>query len=572
MNTLMAAELDTGRGNPTPLLSLKEVTVRFGQGSSEIIAVSDVSFDIPQSSIVGVVGESGSGKSVTSHAITRLFPKSAKANIRGKINFEGRDLIAMPDSELRSIRGAGISYVFQDPLSALNPVKRCGDQVVEAIRIHEPHTSTVRARERVLELFERLGLPRPRDTMQKYPHELSGGMRQRVMIAMALACKPALLIADEPTTALDVIVQKQIVDLLQEVVRDSGTSLLFISHDLALVSSIADDVVVMRNGGVVESGKTADIWRNPTHPYTRQLWDSTPTLSAPTRPALEARRPDGKSTGDLLRINGVSHSFGGAIGSGHGFLALDDVSLAAREGETLCIVGESGSGKSTLGRCVVGLISPGRGEIAFGGTDLVNGGRNSWRSVRRDIQMVFQDPYSSLNPRMKIGDLVAEGLVINRMVSSKVEARHRAVDLLEMVGLRETHADRYPHQFSGGQRQRIAIARALAVRPKLLVCDEPVTSLDVSIRAQIVQLLIDIQNREGVTYLFITHDIALARQIGDRVVVMNKGQVVETGSAVEVIDRPQHAYTRQLRAAVPDLPVADRPQDNAPIFASPAQS
>ena len=536
-----------------PLLSVRDLSVRFGHGDSEVVAVKGVSLTVPRGSTVGVVGESGSGKSVTSLALTRLFPKSAKAAIGGAIEFRGRDLVKMPEAELREIRGAGISYVFQDPLSALNPVKRCGDQVSEAIRIHEPRVGREQMRDRVITLFERLGLPRAKEVARKYPHELSGGMRQRVMIAMALACRPALLIADEPTTALDVIVQKQIVDLLSEVVDEFGTSILFISHDLALVSSIADDVVVMRHGETVESGSTAEVSGNPKDPYTRQLWEATPTLSGPVRPALDARRPDvAQRAGDLLEVTGLSHSFTKRRRGDSGPPALDEVAITAREGETLCVVGESGSGKSTLARCVVGLIAPDQGHIRFNGTELVGADRKTWRSVRRDIQMVFQDPYASLNPRMRVADLVAEGFVINKMTSSRDDARRRAIELLEMVGLQARHGDRYPHQFSGGQRQRVAIARALALRPKLLVCDEPVTSLDVSVRAQIVELLIDIQNQEGLTYLFITHDIALARQIGDRAVVMNQGRVVESGTATDVIDHPHHEYTRALRAAVPE--------------------
>lgn len=538
----------------TPLLSVQDLSVRFGQGRSEVEAVSNVSFDVPFSGTVGIVGESGSGKSVTSLALTRLFPKSAKAKIGGQIKFQDRDLVSMPDAELRSLRGKGISYVFQDPLSALNPVRRCGEQVAEAIRIHEPSLNADRVNNRVAELFDGLGLPQPKETMRKYPHELSGGMRQRVMIAMALACKPSLLIADEPTTALDVIVQRQIVDLLRETIKDLGTSLLFISHDLALVSSITEQVIVMRDGKVVESGATLDVWRTPRDAYTKQLWDATPTLRDPSRPPLEVRQAQRSPSTDVFCAEGLTHSFVWGAKGKIGPFALDDVNIAARRGETVCIVGESGSGKSTFARCAVGLITPDQGRISFDGKDLVGPKANGWKAVRRDIQMVFQDPYASLNPRMKVADLVAEGLVINKLVSSREAARKRAIELLEMVGLQASHGDRYPHQFSGGQRQRIAIARALAVRPKLLVCDEPVTSLDVSIRAQIIKLLIDIQNQEGLTYLFITHDIALARQIGDRVVVMSKGRVVETGAAVDVIDSPADPYTRQLRAAVPSLP------------------
>ena len=549
MSTL-SHKADLQPSNREPLLSVRDLSVKFGTGRSEVVAVSGVSFEVQRGSTVGVVGESGSGKSVTSLALTRLFPRSSRAEIGGTITFQGRNLTSMPESELRSIRGAGISYVFQDPLAALNPVKRCGEQVGEAIRIHDPAAGRERVQARIIELFERLGLPRARDIMRRFPHELSGGMRQRVMIAMALACRPALLVADEPTTALDVVVQKQIVDLLREAVGELGTSLLFISHDLALVSSIVDEVVVMRDGKVVEAGRIADVSRNPRHSYTRQLWRATPTLHGSTRPVLATRRSGTvASSAQQLQVQGLGHSFGN-------FPALDDVTLAVGQGETLCVVGESGSGKSTLARCVVGLIKPDQGKVTFGAHDLTGGGAAAWRSVRRDIQMVFQDPYASLNPRMRVADLVAEGLVINKMTASKADARRRAIELLEMVGLQASYADRYPHQFSGGQRQRIAIARALALRPKLLVCDEPVTSLDVSVRAQIVKLLIDIQNQEGLTYLFITHDIALARQIGDRVAVMHQGRVVETGSATDVIDHPSHSYTQALRAAVPHVPAA----------------
>ncbi|MDR5701852.1 ABC transporter ATP-binding protein [Agromyces aerolatus] len=537
-----------------PLLAVRDLTVSFGHGHARSEVVRGVSFDVPAGSTVGVVGESGSGKSVTSLALTRLFPKSSEVTVGGQISFQGQNLATLPAQQLRKIRGAGISYVFQDPLSSLNPVRRCGEQVAEAIRIHEPHVDGRKVAERVALLFERLGLPRAREVARQYPHELSGGMRQRVMIAMALACRPALLVADEPTTALDVVVQKQIVTLLREVVEEFGTSILFISHDLALVSSIADHVVVMHDGEIVEQGPTAEVSMRPREAYTRKLWRATPTLDGPVRPSLETRAHGNRSLGNLLEVESVSHSFSSSRRGHTGPLALDDVSITARAGETVCVVGESGSGKSTLARTVVGLISPDHGQIVFNGQQLLGGSRKAWRGVRQDIQMVFQDPYASLNPRMRVADLVAEGLLIGKRIRSKSEARNRSIELLEMVGLQARHADRYPHQFSGGQRQRIAIARALALRPKLLVCDEPVTSLDVSVRAQIVKLLIDLQDQEGLTYLFITHDIALARQIGDRAVVMHRGKVVESGATATVIDHPTDDYTRALRAAVPDLP------------------
>lgn len=545
-----------------PLLSVRDLSIRFGHGTTEVNAVSGVSFDVHPGSTVGVVGESGSGKSVTSLALTRLFPKSAKAEIGGTISFQGRNLLTMPDAELRSLRGTGISYVFQDPLSSLNPVQRCGDQVAEAIRIHEPRVHRDEVSGRVITLFERLGLPRAREVARKYPHELSGGMRQRVMIAMALACRPALLIADEPTTALDVVVQKQIVDLLAEVVEEFGTSILFISHDLALVSSIADEIVVMRDGKVVESGETREVSTKPREPYTKVLWEATPTLEGTMRAPLGVRRPEGPEQTNLLEVSGLNHSFSKRRRDEGVPLALSDVSLVAREGETVCVVGESGSGKSTLARCVVGLMTPDQGSITFKGRELVGANGNAWRDVRRDVQMVFQDPYASLNPRMRVSDLISEGLVINKLTSSKDDAHRRAIELLDLVGLPARYGERYPHQFSGGQRQRIAIARALALRPKLLVCDEPVTSLDVSVRAQIVDLLIDIQDQEGLTYLFITHDIALARQIGDRVVVMNQGRVVESGTAADVIDHPTHPYTQALRAAVPQIRRTDNSESH----------
>ncbi|MEU3333336.1 dipeptide ABC transporter ATP-binding protein [Glutamicibacter creatinolyticus] len=540
---------------PSPLLSVRNLSVNFGERDAAFTAVDDVSFDVPFGSIVGVVGESGSGKSVTSLALTRLFPRSTKATIDGVVEFQGRNLLKITDPQLRSIRGAGISYVFQDPLSSLNPVKKCGEQVAEAIHIHEPHVHRELVNERVSNLFDRLGLPRDKEVGDKFPHELSGGMRQRVMMAIALACKPTLLIADEPTTALDVVVQKQIVDLLSEVVEEFGTSILFISHDLALVSSIADTVIVMRNGKVVESGDTKQVSSKPQEAYTQQLWRATPTLFGPTRPALETRGQVSASlSGPLLEVDGISHTFAKKTGGGEGLRVLDDVGLTAYRGETVCIVGESGSGKSTLARCVVGLLDPDKGSMLFNGRQLVGAKRREWNAVRRDIQMVFQDPYSSLNPRMKIIDLVTEGLVISGETKSVDQMRQKSNELLEMVGLPARFGERYPHQFSGGQRQRIAIARALALKPKLLVCDEPVTSLDVSVRGQIVELLTNIQDQEGITYLFITHDIALARQIGDRALVMNQGQIVESGTAIDVIDQPKHSYTQALRDAVPTPP------------------
>lgn len=545
---------NTRPGDHNPLLSVKDLIVRFGEGDNQVEAVSGISFDVPYGSVVGVVGESGSGKSVTSLALTRLFPKSSRPQVQGSVQFKGQNLLTASGAELRAVRGGGISYVFQDPLSSLDPMKRCGDQVLEAIHIHEPQATHEKARDRVITLFERLGLPRAREVMRKYPHELSGGMRQRVMMAIALACRPALLIADEPTTALDVVVQKQIVDLLREIVEEFDTSVLFISHDLALVSSIAQTVVVMRDGKVVEAGDTAEVSQRPQEAYTRQLWNATPTLQGAVRSPLVSRR--NRPASNILEVKSLNHTFGKPRRGQPTHLALDDVSLTVQQGETVCVVGESGSGKTTLGRSVVGLITPNSGQILFNGKDLAGARRKGWRSVRRDIQMVFQDPYASLNPRMRVGELISEGLIINRLVASRKEARNRAIELLETVGLPERFAERFPHQFSGGQRQRIAIARALAVRPRLLVCDEPVTSLDVSVRAQIVKLLIDIQDREGVSYLFITHDLALARQIGDRAVVMNQGKVVEAGTAVDIIDRPTHPYTRALRAAVPEAPAA----------------
>lgn len=551
MNVVQSPASEIGALAARPLLSVRDLAVTFGRGADQVDAVAGVSFDVPSGSVVGVVGESGSGKSVTSLALTRLFPKSANVTLRGEVIFQGKDLTTIASAELRKLRGSGISYVFQDPLSSLNPVRRCGEQVAEAIRIHEPRTDKAQVSKRVIELFERLGLPRAAEVAQKYPHELSGGMRQRVMIAMALACRPALLIADEPTTALDVVVQKQIVTLLREIVDEFDTSILFISHDLPLVSSIAEEVFVMHHGKVVEKGRTSEVSTRPQAAYTRKLWSSTPTLDGPLRPALETRPHGVRSNTNLLEIENVSHSFAKARRGQTPRLALNDVSLEARTGETVCVVGESGSGKSTLARAVVGLLAPDEGRIRFEGTDLLAGKSRAWRSVRQDVQMVFQDPYASLNPRMRVADLIAEGLIINKRVKTTQQARNNAIELLETVGLFARHADRYPHQFSGGQRQRIAIARALALRPKLLVCDEPVTSLDVSVRAQIVKLLTDIQDQEGVTYLFITHDIALARQIGDRAVVMHQGKVVEAGSAAQVIDHPTDDYTRALRAAVP---------------------
>jgi peptide/nickel transport system ATP-binding protein len=519
------------------LLSIEGLTVSLPPGADRPNAVEDVSFHLDPGEILCIVGESGSGKSVSAAALTGLLPP-ALAIRAGKILFEGRDLRGASAADMRALRGARIGTVFQEPMTALNPLMRVRDQVAEVMQVHARPVGR-----RVEELLEAVGLPDPARIARSYPHALSGGQRQRVMIATALALEPAILIADEPTTALDVTTQKQILALIRDIQRRSGTGVLFITHDFGVVAEIADRVVVMQRGQIVEQGAAATVLNTPQHPYSRALIAAVPHRAPAGRPAAT-----GKPVLELIGV-GKTYRTGGIFAAGRTVAAVKAASLEIRRGETLGLVGESGSGKSTLARCVVRLVVADEGAMRFGDTDLRPLSRAQWKPYRKRIQMVFQDPFASLNPRRRVGDILAEGPVAHG--TPRVQARARAAELLALVQLDPGAADRFPHEFSGGQRQRIGIARALAMDPELLIADEPVSALDVSVQAQILALLEDLRVRLGLTMLFITHDLRVAAQICGRVAVMRRGEIVEQGATAVVFANPAHEYTRALLDSVP---------------------
>ncbi|GGQ61109.1 dipeptide ABC transporter ATP-binding protein [Couchioplanes azureus] len=508
------------------LLSVRDLRISFGATR----AVDGLSFDLAAGGALGLVGESGSGKSATALALLGLH---RGATLGGRIDFEGTDLTAASERQLRAIRGAGIAMVFQEPLTALSPFHTVGDQIAEVYRLHTGATRRA-ARERAVEVLGRVHIPEPARRAGAYPHQFSGGMRQRALIAMALACRPRLIVADEPTTALDVTVQAQILDLLDEVRTTTGAALLLISHDLGVVAGATDSVVVMRGGVAVEQGPTAAVLTTPRAAYTKDLLAAVPRPGAPRTVAGEP----------LLRLREVHKHFPQrrrrSLRRPAPVRAVAGVTLDVREGETLGVVGESGTGKTTLARMMVGLVRPSAGTITFAGTDVA-------RRRGRSVQMVFQDPMSSLNPRRTVGESIADPL---RLLGEPAP-RARVEDLLVRVGLTPAAYDRYPHQLSGGMRQRVGIARALAPRPRLIVCDEPVSSLDVTTQAQVLALLEDVRREFGLTLVFVSHDLAVVRQICDRVAVLHAGAVVELGDVAQVYELPQHPYTRQLLAAVP---------------------
>jgi peptide/nickel transport system ATP-binding protein len=523
-----------------PILAVEGLTIGLPAGGDRANAVEDVSLAVRPGEIVCVVGESGSGKSMTAAAVMGLLPKGLPVRA-GRILFEGNDLLRLAPEAFRALRGARLGMVFQEPMTALNPLMRVGDQIAEAFRVHGER-GDIRAR--VLALLEDVRLPDPPSIIDAYPFRLSGGQRQRVMIAMALALGPSVLIADEPTTALDVTTQMQILRLIRNLQERRGTGVLFITHDFGVVAEIADRVAVMQHGRVVEEGEAGRVLNAPGHPYTRALIAAVPHGRA--RPA-EALAPE-----TVLEVRNLGKSFrrgGGLFRRGSPVLAVSDASFAVAKGETLGVVGESGSGKSTLARCVVRLIEPERGAVAFHGTDLLPLGRAAMQPFRARIQMVFQDPYASLNPRRRVGDIIAEGPITHGMPRAQAVARAR--ELLSLVQLDPGAMDRFPHEFSGGQRQRIGIARALALEPELLIADEPVSALDVSVQAQILDLLDGIRRRLRLTMLFITHDLRVAAQVCDRIAVMQKGRIVEMGETARVFGAPEHPYTRELLDAIP---------------------
>jgi peptide/nickel transport system ATP-binding protein len=526
----------------SPILVLESVSVALPKGADRPHAMEDVSLSVAAGEILCVVGESGSGKSMTANAIMRLLPENVAID-GGRILFEGRDLASVGEAEMRKVRGAGIAMIFQEPMTALNPLRMIGDQIGEMFEVHTG-LSKAEIRSKVLALLDEVAIPDPASAAKAYSHELSGGQRQRAMIAMALALDPKVLIADEPTTALDVTTQAQILKLIRELQARKGTAVLFITHDFGVVAEIADRVAVMSQGKVVEQGPVTDVLGSPQHAYTKQLIAAVPPLTAPP--------PRQLSSEAIMTIADVSKTYrtGGFLGRGQRVThAVKGVSLVLPKGGTLGIVGESGSGKSTLARCLVRLIDPDSGEIRLNGRDLAKLSRDEMRAETKHIQMVFQDPFASLNPRRKSGDLVAQGLVVHGM--ARAQALARARELFSLVGLDPAATERYPHEFSGGQRQRIGLARALALEPDVLVADEPVSALDVSVQAQVLKLLAELRRRLGLSIVFITHDLRVAAQICDLVAVMKSGEVVEAGPIGRVFGAPQHPYTQALLASIP---------------------
>ncbi|MEI5682125.1 MULTISPECIES: ABC transporter ATP-binding protein [unclassified Mesorhizobium] len=525
------------------LLAIENLVVGLPDGADRARAVDGISLTVNPNEIVCLVGESGSGKSMTAHAILGLLPNKVKA-LNGAIQLSGRDLLQLAPREMRALRGGEIAMIFQEPLTALNPLARAGAQVAEAIRTHDPAASTATVDARVQELFGQVGLPDPATLSAAYPFQLSGGQRQRVMIAMALANNPRLLIADEPTTALDVTTQRQILDLIRSLQEKRGMGVLFITHDIGVVADIADRVIVLRHGRVVEEGPAAEVLSAPREDYTRELLDAVPGRGAVRK--AESREAPLLEIKSLHKVFTTRQSF---FATPRRVVAADGINLVLNRGDTLAVVGESGSGKSTLARMVLRLIEPDGGEILFDGAPVNAMGREALRQFRRRTQIVFQDPYASLDPRLKIGESIVRGPMA--FGTSRTEAEAIAKRWLERVGLGAHALDRFPHEFSGGQRQRICIARALALDPVCLIADEAVSALDVSVQAQVLQLLAELKAEMGLSMLFITHDLRVAREIADRIVVMQHGRIVEQAPAAELFDTPRADYTRRLLQAVP---------------------
>ncbi len=557
------------------IVQVKDLWVEFKTDEGTVQAVKGATYDIPRGKTVGLVGESGSGKSVSSLAMMGLIPQPPGIIKQGEILFEGEDLLKKTESEMRKVRGNDISMIFQEPMTSLNPVFTVGDQIGETLRLHQK-LNKKEADEKALDLLDKVGIPNPSQRIKSYPHEMSGGQRQRVMIAMAIACEPKLLIADEPTTALDVTIQKQILELLAKLQEDFNMSMLFITHDLALIGDIADDVIVMYKGDIVERGKCSKIFQNANHPYTRGLIACRPPLEhIPQRLPMVSDFMDetGKEKsfdnskvqdriirplGDsevLMEMKDIKKHFpirGGIFGTVKDHVkAVDGVSLNVYKGRTLGLVGESGCGKTTLGRTVLRLIEPTEGQIIYNGEDITNYDKTQMREMRKKMQIIFQDPYASLNPRMTVGSSIMEPMVIHNLGSSRSERQDMAADLMKRVDLEPFHLNRYPHEFSGGQRQRICIARALAVKPDFIICDESVSALDVSVQAQVLNLLLDLQDEFNLTYIFISHDLAVVKFISDELAVMNGGKVVELADSRSIYENPQEDYTKKLLEAIP---------------------
>lgn len=580
-STFISSDSDAPQAR-VPLLQVKDLTVQFpglkSVGGQELDAVQRLSFDVLPGKTLAIVGESGSGKSVTAMALMRLIDYTSGRITQGQILFtpEGEktvDMVSADDETLRGLRGNRIAMIFQEPMTSLNPVFTVGWQIIESLRLHQ-HFAAAEARQVALDMLRKVRLPDAEQMLDRYPHQLSGGMRQRVMIAMALACRPQLLIADEPTTALDVTIQAQILNIIREMQRDFGTAVIFITHDMGVVAEMADQVVVMWRGRQIESGSVNEIFQAASHPYTQTLLASVPKLGSMTGLPLPMRYPiavmqdDGQAkwlgnesvqdtvntAAPLLEVKklctrfDVKRDFFGRVT--HRVHAVEQVSFSLYPGETLAIVGESGSGKSTIGKTLQQLIESTSGQMLFRGQDIALMSNEARRHLKQKIQYVFQDPFASLDPRKTVGFSIAEPILTHALLEGDA-VEHRVCELLEKVGLKSTHATRYPHEFSGGQRQRICIARALACDPELIIADESVSALDVSIQSQIIDLLMELQQEHGLSYLFITHDMAVVEKISHRVAVMLAGQLVEIGSRRQVFETPAHPYTRKLLAAIP---------------------
>lgn len=555
--------------NTVPVLEVSGLSISFQDNE----VIHSISFSLHENEILGVVGESGSGKSVSALAIMGLLPKGISRIPNGSIQFENEDLTGVSQKEIQDIRGRQIAMIFQEPMSSLNPSMTCGRQVQDILLRHMDMDKN-EARTEVLSLFEQVRLPEPEMTYQKYPHEISGGQMQRVMIAMAIACKPRILIADEPTTALDVTVQKEIINLLKTLQSKHKMSVIFISHDLSLVSEIADRVLVMYRGEIVEQGEAGSIFSNPQHSYTKALISSRPSLETrlKTLPTiqnfLDDKVPDTVITKidreraheklydnvpllEVINVEKVYFSRSGWFSQPHEFKAVNNVSFKLYEGETLGLVGESGCGKSTLAKAILQLDKATAGSILYHGTDITQLPKAKIKQLRKDIQIIFQDPYASLNPRISIGRSIMEPMKVHRLYNSDKERKAKAIEILERVGLEAGHFNRYPHEFSGGQRQRIGIARTIALKPKLIVCDESVSALDISVQAQVLNLLNELKHNFGFTYIFISHDLAVVKYMSDQLLVMNEGKIEEMGDADAIYNKPEKDYTKRLINAIP---------------------
>lgn len=556
-----------------PLLEVNALEISFKKDGGFKPIINSISYALQSNEILGIVGESGSGKSVSSLAVMGLLPKNISKITKGEILFQGKDVSRFSKEELQNLRGRNISMIFQEPMSSLNPSLKCGFQVEEMLLQHTK-LSKKEIRKETLDLFDRVKLPNPEKIYESYPHQISGGQKQRVMIAMAIACKPKILIADEPTTALDVTVQKEIIQLLKDIQQETGMSIMFISHDLALVSEIANRVLVMYKGEIVEQGNASDVFHNPQHIYTKALVSSRPSLDVrlkrlPTiQDYLQNSVSDEIITTDerkkaheklysqtpILEVRNVEKEYfssAGLFGKRIGFKAVNDVSFRIYEGETLGLVGESGCGKSTLGNAILQLDRATAGQIFYRGVDIMKLPKEDIRALRKEIQIIFQDPYSSLNPRIPVGKAIMEPMKVHKLYKNDAERKAKTIEILERVGLGAEYFNRYPHEFSGGQRQRIGIARTIALQPKLIVCDESVSALDISVQAQVLNLLNELKENFGFTYIFISHDLAVVKYMSDQVLVMSKGKIEEMADADALYDNPQKEYTKKLIAAIP---------------------